>query len=43
MFWWWIIPRSGGFSPGDGGMPIHDAVGVNFENGATTEIQDTRA
>ena len=22
-----------------GGMPLHDAVGINFENGATAEYQ----
>ena len=34
MLWW--------LSPGDlekGGMPLHDAVGINCEKGANTENQ----
>ena len=31
MLWW--------LSPGWGGMPIHDAVGINCKKGATTENQ----
>ena len=31
VFWW--------LSPGYGGVPLHDAVGINFENGATSEHQ----
>ena len=31
MLWW--------LSPGEGGMPLHDAVGINCEKGATTKIQ----
>ena len=29
---WWL-------SPGEGGMPLHDAVGRNCEKGATSENQ----
>ena len=31
----------GWLSPGEGGMPLHDAVGINCEKGATTENQGT--
>ena len=31
MFWW--------LSPGEGGKPLHDAVGINCEKGATIENQ----
>ena len=31
MLWW--------LSHGEGGMPLHDAVGINCEKGATTENQ----
>ena len=31
MLWW--------LSPGEGEKPLHDAVGINCENGATTENQ----
>ena len=29
---WWL-------SPEEGGMPLHDAVGINCKKGATTENQ----
>ena len=31
------LPSSGGYHMGRGGMPLHDAVGINFKKGATTE------
>ena len=31
MLWW--------LSPGEGWVPLHDAVGVNYKNCATTENQ----
>ena len=31
MFWW--------LSHGEGGMPLHDVVGINCKKGATTENQ----
>ena len=30
---------SGGYHLESGGMPLHDAVGINCKNGATTENQ----
>ena len=33
------LPCSGGYHLERGGMPLHDAVGINFEKGATTENQ----
>ena len=30
---WWLSHAEGG------GMPLHDAVGINCKNGATTENQ----
>ena len=32
---------SGGYHIGMGGMPLHDAVGINCKKGATTEKQDS--
>ena len=29
---WWL-------SPGEGWMPLHDAVGINCKNGATTDYE----
>ena len=29
---WWLLT-------GEGGMPLHDAVGINGEKGTTTEYQ----
>ena len=37
------LPRSGGLSSGEGGMPLHDAVGVTCKMGASTENQGTGA
>ena len=31
---WWL-------SPGEDGMPLHDAVGINCKKGVTTENQST--
>ena len=33
MLWWLSMER--------GGMPLHDAVGINCKNDATTENQDS--
>ena len=33
------LPHSGGLSPEKGGMPSHDTVGVNCENGATADVK----
>ena len=33
------LPCSGGYHPERGGMPLHDAVGINCKNGAPTENQ----
>ena len=35
MLWW--------LSHGKGGMPLHDAVGINCKKGATTENQGSGA
>ena len=32
---------SGGYHMERGGMPLHDAVGINCKKGATTENQDS--
>ena len=37
------LPRFGAYHPDRGGMPLHDAVGVNCKKGAATENQDTGA
>ena len=34
------LPCSFGYHLERGGMPLHDAVGINREKGATTENQD---
>ena len=34
------LPCSGGYHLESGGMPIHDAVGINCKKGAPTENQD---
>ena len=34
---------SGGYHIERGGMPLHDAVGINCKKGATTENQDSAA
>ena len=33
------LPCSGGYHMEKGGMPLHDAVGINCKKGATTENQ----
>ena len=33
------VPCSGGYHMERGGMPLHDAVGINCKKGATTENQ----
>ena len=33
------FPCSGGYYMERGGMPLHDAVGINCKNGATAEYQ----
>ena len=33
------LPCSGGYHMERGGMPLHDAVGINCKNGANTENQ----
>ena len=35
------LPCSGGSHMERGGMPLHDAVGINCKKGATTEHQDS--
>ena len=35
------LPFSGGSHMERGGMPLHDAVGINCKIGATTENQDS--
>ena len=39
VFFQTSLSCSGGYHMERGGMPLHDAVGVNCKNGATTEIQ----
>ena len=39
VFFWTALPCSGGYHMERGGMPLHDAVGINCKNGATTENQ----
>ena len=34
------LPCSGGYHLDRGGMPLHDAVGINCKKGATTENMD---
>ena len=33
------LARSGELSPEEGGMPLHEAIGVNNKRGSTTENQ----
>ena len=40
VFFWTTLPCSGGYYMERGGMLLHDAVGINYEKGATTENQD---
>ena len=39
VFIWTALPCSGGYHLERDGMPLHDAVGINFKKGATTEFQ----
>ena len=39
VFFRTALPCSGGYHMEMGGMPLHDAVGINFKKGATTENQ----
>ena len=39
MFFRTSLPCSGGYHLERGGMPLHDAVGINCKKGATTENQ----
>ena len=41
MFFLTDLPCSGGYHLERGGMPLHDAVGINCEKFATTENQGT--
>ena len=37
VFFRTALPCSGGYHMETGGMPLHDVVGINWKNGATTE------
>ena len=39
VFFRTALPCSGGYHMERGGMPLHDAVGINCNKGATTENQ----
>ena len=39
VFFRTALPCSGGYHPERGGMPLHDAVGINCKKGATTGHQ----
>ena len=39
VFFRTALPCSGGYHMERGGMPLHDAVGINCKNGATAENQ----
>ena len=41
LFFRTALPCSGGYHLERGGMPLHDAVGINYEKGATTENKGT--
>ena len=41
MFFRTALPCSCGYHLERGGMPLHDAFGINYKNGATTENQGT--
>ena len=41
VFFLTALPCSGGYHLERGGMPLHDAVGINCKEGATTENQGT--
>ena len=40
VFFWTDLPCAGGYHIERGGMPLHDAVGINCKDGATSEYQD---
>ena len=39
LFFWTALPCSSDYHLEMGRMPLHDAVGINCKNGATTENQ----
>ena len=39
VFFRTALPCSGGYHMERGGMPLHDAVAINYKKGATTENQ----
>ena len=41
VFFHTVLLCHGGYHLNRGGMPLHDAVGINCEKGATTENQGT--
>ena len=41
VFFRTALPCSGGYHMERGGMPVHDAVGINTKKGATTEHQES--
>ena len=41
VFFRTALPCSGGYHMERGGMPLHDAVGINCKMGATTENKDS--
>ena len=41
VFFWTTLPYSGGYHLERGGMPLHDAVGINCKNYPTTANQGT--
>ena len=41
LFFRIALPCSGGYQLEMGGMPLHDAVGINCKKSATTENQDS--
>ena len=43
VFFRTALPCSGGYHMERGGMPLHDAVGINCKNGTTTENQGSGA
>ena len=41
VFFRTALPCAGGYRMERGGMPLHDAVGINCKKGATIETQDS--
>ena len=41
VFFWTALPSPGDYHLERGGMPLHDAVGINCKNCATTENQSS--